>query len=74
MTIANLRQSTMDSGTREAVAHGRRLIREAMRASRRAKLIDESRNRLRSTLRSLSRYDDRYAELLDRLEESWNQF
>ena len=64
----------MDSGTRDAVAHGRRLIRQAMRASRRAQQIDESRNRVRLTLRCLSRYDDRYAELLDRLEESWQQF
>ena len=42
-----------------------------MRASRRARANVEARDRVRTMLVKLSRYDERYSEMLSNLERAW---
>jgi hypothetical protein len=60
-----------DTATRDGSARERRLIRDAMRASRRARANVEARDRVRTMLVKLSRYDERYSEMLSNLERAW---
>src|SRR5437016_6280364 len=60
-----------DTATRDSSASERRLMRDAVRASRRARAHVEARDRVRMMLLKLSRYDSRYSEMLSNLERAW---